>query len=121
MQAAREADRADREVDVRAGGEGGPPAWPAVFEGFLKLLAFWGEVHCSHTNPNPNPNPNPSPNPNPNLDPNPDPNPTPNPDQVYCSHACERRFLEFSSGIPFAHWQRAVDDLNVDLQRAIEA
>ena len=49
MQAAREADRADREVDVRAGGEGGPPAWPAVFEGFLKLLAFWGEVYCSHT------------------------------------------------------------------------
>ena len=41
--------------------------------------------------------------------------------QVYCSHACERRFLEFSSGIPFAHWQRAVDELNVDLQRVIEA
>ena len=54
-----------------------------MFEGFLKLLSFWGEV--------------------------------------YCSHACERRFLEFSSGIPFAHWQRAVDDLNVDLRRIIDA
>ena len=21
---------------------------PRVFEGFLKLLAFWGEVYCSH-------------------------------------------------------------------------
>ena len=69
--------------------------------------------------PNPNPNPNPKTNPPPH--PHPNPSPSPNPNQVYCSHACERRFLEFSSGIPFAHWQRAVDDLNVDLQRAIEA
>ena len=76
MHAAREADR-------RGGVSSVAPAWPAVFEGFLKLLAFWGEV--------------------------------------YCSHACERRFLEFSSGIPFAHWQRAVDDLNVDLRRIIDA
>ena len=71
--------------------------------------------------PNPNPNPNPKTNPHPNPHPNPSPSPSPNPNQVYCSHACERRFLEFSSGIPFAHWQRAVDDLNVDLKRAIEA
>ena len=57
-------------------------AAPGVFVGFLKLLAFWSEV--------------------------------------YCSHACERRFLEFSSGIPFDHWRRAVDLLNVDLQRAVD-
>ena len=58
-------------------------AAPGVFVGFLKLLAFWGEV--------------------------------------YNSHESERRFLEFSSGIPFANWKRAVDQLNVDLKRAVDA
>eukprot|EP00908_Phaeocystis_cordata_P025074 Transcript_7530.p1 GENE.Transcript_7530~~Transcript_7530.p1 ORF type:complete len:183 (+),score=75.22 Transcript_7530:91-639(+) len=76
--AEREALLAQVVAAARAAGDA-----PRVFEGFLKLLAFWGEV--------------------------------------YCSHACERRFLEFSSGIPFANWQRAVDSLNVDLQRAVDA
>jgi len=36
---------------------------------------------------------------------------------VYETHSCERRFLEFSSGIPFAHWLLAVRDLKCNLVR----
>jgi len=39
---------------------------------------------------------------------------------VYHSHSCERRFLEFSSGIPFERWLNVVDLLKTDLQRSIE-
>ena len=36
--------------------------------------------------------------------------------EVYQSHLCERRFLEFSSGIPYAQWDRVVARLREDLQ-----
>ena len=34
---------------------------------------------------------------------------------VYQTHKCERRFLEFSSGVPFAQWRHVVNSLKVDL------
>lgn len=37
--------------------------------------------------------------------------------EVYETHSCERRFLEFSSGIPFAQWLRAVRELKHDLMQ----
>jgi len=40
---------------------------------------------------------------------------------VYHSHSCERRFLEFSSGVPFEHWLALVEGLKTDLQRALDA
>jgi len=39
---------------------------------------------------------------------------------VYNSHSCERRFLEFSSGIPFESWLNVVDLLKVDLQKRLK-
>jgi len=39
--------------------------------------------------------------------------------EVYHSHSCERRFLEFSSGVPFEHWRSLVDNLKADLQGAL--
>ena len=36
--------------------------------------------------------------------------------EVYSSHSCERRFLEFSSGVPFERWRRVVDALKADLR-----
>lgn len=33
---------------------------------------------------------------------------------VYETHSCERRFLEFSSGIPFSRWQSVVRKLKRD-------
>jgi len=38
---------------------------------------------------------------------------------VYNSHSCERRFLEFSSGIPFESWLNVVDLLKKDLQQRL--
>ena len=78
VQAAREADRAEREADLPEA-ENGPPAWPAVFEGFLKLLAFWGEVYCSHAQPEPEPEPEPENEPAPAPAPKPEPEPQPQP------------------------------------------
>ncbi|KAL3912601.1 MAG: hypothetical protein SGPRY_008281, partial [Prymnesium sp.] len=40
---------------------------------------------------------------------------------VYHSHSCERRFLEFSSGIPFEHWLSLVESLKNDFQHALKA
>lgn len=40
---------------------------------------------------------------------------------VYHSHSCERRFLEFSSGVPFEQWLSLVGNLKRDLQRALDA
>ena len=37
---------------------------------------------------------------------------------VYREHSCERRFLEFSSGIPFETWEALVDTLKGDLVTA---
>ena len=34
---------------------------------------------------------------------------------VYDSHSCEREFLTFSSGVPFATWRQVVKDLRRDL------
>lgn len=40
---------------------------------------------------------------------------------VYHSHSCERRFLEFSSGIPFEHWLSLVESLKNNFQHALKA
>ena len=34
---------------------------------------------------------------------------------VYQTHQCERRFLEFSSGVPFAQWMHVVTRLKAEL------
>ena len=39
--------------------------------------------------------------------------------EVYCSHSCERRFLEFSSGIPFERWRSTVQLLTADLKELV--
>ena len=39
--------------------------------------------------------------------------------EVYCSHSCERRFLEFSSGIPFERWRSTVELLTADLKELV--
>jgi len=41
--------------------------------------------------------------------------------EVYHSHSCERRFLEFSSGVPFEHWLSLVEALKSDLKSSIDA
>ena len=35
---------------------------------------------------------------------------------MYSTHRCERRFLEFSSGIPFKVWRKTVARLEVQLR-----
>lgn len=40
--------------------------------------------------------------------------------EVYHSHSCERKFLEFSSGVPFPRWQALVAALKRDLKEKLE-